>query len=323
MLLRSTMKSVLVATALSVLSLGLNSAPALADTSHTVRGGESLYTISLQYGVTVNAIKSANGLMSDVIYPGQVLIIRTSTALPSGGSYTVRPGDSLYLIASRYGVSVAQLKSVNGLTSDTIYVGQRLVIPGGNPATPPGGQSSNSKYVVKAGDSLYKIAHTHGVTVESLKAANGLKTNTIYVGQVLLIPNQSGPKNGSSGSISDSDRDLLARLVEAEASGEPFEGKVAVAATVLNRVASSAYPETIPGVIFQVIDGKYYQYEPVLNGTIYNPASAEAFRAVDAALSGWDPTYGAIGFYNPNKTANQWVRSRPVTVQIGNHVFFR
>ena len=117
--------------------------------------------------------------------------------------------------------------------------------------------------------------------------------------------------------------DLLARLVTAEAGGEPYRGQVAVAASVLNRVESSRYPNTISGVINQVVDGRYYQYEPVQNGSIWKPASSSAWNAVYDALAGWDPSLGATGFYNPAKTSNRWVRQQPVTVTIGRHVFFR
>lgn len=306
---------------LPILTLALTSPIALADTSHTVRRGDTLYKISQQYGVTVSSIRSANGLSSDDIYPGQTLTIRTTDGSSTSGSYTVRSGDTLYLIAQRHGVSVAQLKSANGLAGDTIHVGQKLTIPNGVKATPPSGQSSS--YTVRRGDSLYRIAEAHGVTVASLRQANGLTTDTIFVGEVLSIP--SGAPSGGSGktSVSAGDRDLLARLVHSEASGEVYEGKVAVAASVLNRLTSPAYPNSISGIIYQVLDGRYYQYEPVLNGTINRPAGSESFRATDAALAGWDPTYGATGFYNPAKTTNAWVRSRPVTVKIGNHVFFK
>ena len=117
--------------------------------------------------------------------------------------------------------------------------------------------------------------------------------------------------------------DLLARLVTAEAGGEPYRGQVAVAASVLNRVQSSRYPNTISGVINQVAEGRYYQYEPVQNGTIWRTASATSWKAVYDALAGWDPSLGATGFYNPAKTTNRWVRQQPVTVTIGRHVFFR
>ena len=108
----------------------------------------------------------------------------------------------------------------------------------------------------------------------------------------------------------------------AESGGEPYEGQVAVAATVLNRVQSGAYPTTIPGVIYQVVDGKYYQFSPVLDGRINTTPSSSALRAAQAAMNGWDPSYGALGFYNPAKTSNYWVQLRPVTRVIGGHVFF-
>jgi N-acetylmuramoyl-L-alanine amidase len=72
-----------------------------------------------------------------------------------------------------------------------------------------------------------------------------------------------------------------------------------------------------------VTDGRYYQYSPVLDGRINLPADRTSFQAVYDALAGWDPSGGATGFYNPRKTSNQWVRSRPVTTTIGRHVFFR
>lgn len=117
--------------------------------------------------------------------------------------------------------------------------------------------------------------------------------------------------------------DLFARLVHAESAGEPYAGQVAVAASVLHRLESPAYPNTLRGVIYQVTDGRYYQYSPVLDGRINLPADRTSFQAVYDALAGWDPSGGATGFYNPRKTSNQWVRSRPVMTTIGRHVFFR
>ena len=115
--------------------------------------------------------------------------------------------------------------------------------------------------------------------------------------------------------------DLLARLVTAESDGEPLIGQVAVAATILNRLRDPLYPKTIPGIIYEVDNG-CYQYSPVLDGRINQPASASAYRAVQSAYSGWDPSNGANGFYNPAKTTNQWVSSQPETAIIGNHIFF-
>ena len=128
-------------------------------------------------------------------------------------------------------------------------------------------------------------------------------------------------------SFTSGELDLLARLVHAEAKGECYEGQVAVAATVLNRILDPNYPNTLNGVIYQVVEVggiKYYQYEPVLNGTILAPADATAKKAVLDALAGWDPSLGATGFFAPALVGpNSWVRTRPSTIDIGGHRFFK
>ncbi len=254
------------------------------------------------------------------------LVVAISTCSASAAvSYTVKSGDSLFLIASRFGVTVSALRSANGLWHDWIYPGDTLTIP--QSATGP--SPSESAYTVRTGDSLFLIANRFGVTVSALRQANGLAHDGIYPGEVLRIPRgtDSGtappPSRWGNGSWSSSDLSLLARLVTAEAGGEPYEGQVAVAATVLNRVLSRAYPDSVPGVIYQVIDGRYYQFSPVLDGRINTSPSSSALGAAQAAMNGWDPSYGALGFYNPAKTSNSWVRLRPVTRVIGGHIFFK
>ncbi|NLJ74868.1 MAG: hypothetical protein GX331_07750 [Firmicutes bacterium] len=124
-----------------------------------------------------------------------------------------------------------------------------------------------------------------------------------------------------------SEMDLFARLVHAEAKGESYKGQVAVAATILNRVLHPDYPNTLYGVINEVVTvngKKYYQYEPVLNGTINQPAGESAKAAVYDALAGWDPSLGATGFFAPAKVGgSSWVWTRPMTITIGNHRFFK
>jgi spore germination cell wall hydrolase CwlJ-like protein len=122
------------------------------------------------------------------------------------------------------------------------------------------------------------------------------------------------------GKISYNDYLVLARLISAEARGEPYSGQVAVGATVLNRVRNKQFPNTIPGVVFQVVDG-YYQYSPVLDGQINLPPSPSAKKAAWAALAGSDPTQGALHFFNPSKTKDRWVHSRQVVKRIGGHLF--
>lgn len=121
-------------------------------------------------------------------------------------------------------------------------------------------------------------------------------------------------------SISAEEKDLFARLVEAEAKGESYEGKTAVAAVVLNRVDSSEFPDTITGVIKQVV-GKSYAFSPVQNGEINKPASDEAKRAVEEALTRKDRLNDCIYFYNPDIATDDWIRSREVVKTIGNHAF--
>lgn len=116
--------------------------------------------------------------------------------------------------------------------------------------------------------------------------------------------------------------DMLAKITRAEAEGESKTGKIAVAATILNRVQSKHYPATITAVVYQCVNGKY-QYSPVLDGRINLSPRTIDYQAAYQALAGSDPSLGATGFFNAAKTQDQWVRSHPVTVTIGRHTFFR
>ena len=113
--------------------------------------------------------------------------------------------------------------------------------------------------------------------------------------------------------------DLLARLITAEAQGEPYEAKVAVGAVVINRVQSGVWANTIEAVIYQRING-YYQFTPVQNGWINKPAESESIKAAQAALSGADPTNGAQ-FYYDDKATNAWILAKPVSVKIGHMIY--
>ncbi len=120
----------------------------------------------------------------------------------------------------------------------------------------------------------------------------------------------------SSASITSSDHRLLSKLVYAEARGEPYKGKVAVAAVVLNRVKSSQFPNTISGVIYQK-----GAFSCVSNGAINNSPDSDSIRAARDAMNGWDPTGGCLYFYNPSGTNDKWIRTRTVKTVIGNHKF--
>ena len=109
---------------------------------------------------------------------------------------------------------------------------------------------------------------------------------------------------------------LLAQVVCGEARGEPYEGKVAVAAVILNRVEHPEFPNTIAGVIYEPL-----AFQVVANGTINQKADEVSLQAAYDALHGVDPTNGALYFYNPAKTRNRWIRTRPVVKKIGRHIF--
>ncbi len=154
--------------------------------------------------------------------------------------------------------------------------------------------------------------------VRYFQRKNGLSVDGIVGPQTAaaLGMTLSSGSSSSSSSISSSDLNLLARCVYAEARGESYVGQVAIAAVVLNRVESPSFPNTIAGVIYQP-----YAFTAVNDGQINLTPNSTAYKAAQDALNGWDPTYGAIYYYNPATATSSWIWSRQTTVTIGNHVF--
>ncbi|MFT8319762.1 MAG: cell wall hydrolase [Bacillus sp. (in: firmicutes)] len=161
------------------------------------------------------------------------------------------------------------------------------------------------------GDTYWKIAKGFGVPVKSVMNANDSKP--LIAGETMILPNAT---------ISATDKDLMARLVHAEAVGEPYAGKVAVAVVILNRVKSNQFPNTVREVIYQVTDG-HYAFTPVQNGQINKSADAASKRAVNEAIALDGSGNGSLFFYNPKTSSSKWILSRSVTVEIGNHRFAR
>ena len=186
-----------------------NNASSVVSTSgmYTVKAGDTLYSIARRSGVSLSSLLSLNGLsQSSVIRPGQTLNIsgssNTTVATPvsstsqetsTSGTYTVKSGDTLYRIAHNHGISLRTLLSVNGLSeTSTIRPGQQLVVSGSAQTTASYSStqavSSGAKtHTVKAGEGLWRIARTYGLSLEQLKALNGLTSNVIRVGQVLKV----------------------------------------------------------------------------------------------------------------------------------------
>ncbi|AZO96223.1 spore cortex-lytic enzyme [Halocella sp. SP3-1] len=129
---------------------------------------------------------------------------------------------------------------------------------------------------------------------------------------------QTSRVSGSAGVSRSNNVEMIARLVHAEARGEPYEGQVAVAAILLNRVDSPSFPNTISGVIYQPL-----AFESVANGQFNLAPNNDNIRAARSAINGWDPTHGSLFFWNPSKPVNQWIWSRQIVRRIGSHVFAR
>lgn len=125
-------------------------------------------------------------------------------------------------------------------------------------------------------------------------------------------------KTYAASSSSTSNLQLMARAINGEARGEPYEGQVAVGAVILNRVKNSSFPNTIAGVIYEP-----GAFTAVSDGQINVPIAENStvYKAAQDALNGWDPTGGAIYYFNPNTATNKWIWSRPFIKQIGKHRF--
>ena len=159
-------------------------------------------------------------------------------------------------------------------------------------------------------DGIYGSRTT--AAVKKYQKAKGLTVDGICGSQTLAalgirVPDASADRNT---------RALLARLISAEARGEPYVGQVAVGAVVLNRVKHPSFPNTIPGVIYQ--SGAF---SCIADGQFDQPVADSAYRAADDALNGWDPTGGAIYYFNPSTATSAWIWSRPLILTIGKHRF--
>lgn len=167
---------------------GVSYSPANMEGYYIVKKGDSLWSIASKNNTTVDNIKKLNNLSSNNLSIGQVLKLSYDTEnedIKESNIYTVKKGDSLWLIANKYGTTVDELKSANNLKSNTLSIGQTLIIPEKKENT------NKISYVVKKGDSLWLIANKYDTTVEKIKSTNNLKSNTLSIGQVLVIPSSS------------------------------------------------------------------------------------------------------------------------------------
>ncbi|NLM25695.1 MAG: LysM peptidoglycan-binding domain-containing protein [Firmicutes bacterium] len=172
---------------------------------------------------------------------------------------------------------------------------------------------SEHYYIVQPGDTLSEIAHRYGLGWHYLADFNDLENPSLLrPGTRLRIPARKYVIK-----FTPEERELLAKVIHAEARGEPLEGQIAVGAVIINRVKSEKFPNTITEVVYQ-----RGQFTPVERNLLPNEPQASAWEAAERALAGEDPTGGALFFYNPTISENpEYWKTRPVIKKIGNHNF--
>ena len=270
-------------------------------------------------------------------------------ATPAFGlDYQVRRGDTLAVIAKRFGTTVLAIQRANGLRDDMIFAGEVLKVPTPAPADADSEDPADFVYVVQSGDSLSLIARRQGSTVSAIKRANGLapgrRGDTIHPGQQLVIPASTSTTVTASASrgrrpvqgwvqrdrmpATQAEVEVLARIVKGECPpGTPWSGKVAVAAVVLNRVRSRRFPNSISGAAHQRLQFSCYNRNN-RQRLYYGRIPPFAWEAARAALDGQDPTLGCTYYFNPFLVQPSWARSFEFVKRIGEtrsttHDFYR
>lgn len=188
---------------------------------------------------------------------------------------------------------------------------------------------STGQEVIDVQAKLYNWGYYNGIVdgiygyktfnaVKWFQSKNGLAVDGVAGPNTLSalgLPSKTTAVSGGSTS-SNKDTDLLARLIHGEARGEPYEGKVAVGAVVINRTTDSKFPKTIAGVIYQP-----GAFDAVDDGQINLTPDQSSYNAARDALNGWDPSYGCIYYYNPATATSSWIWSRQIVIKIGKHNF--
>lgn len=170
-------------------------------------------------------------------------------------------------------------------------------------------------YYSGAVDGIYGTGTKNAVI--RFQKKNGLTADGIAGPKTLAkIGIASSANTGGAGGFSQNDVNLMARIISAEARGEPYSGQVAVGSVILNRIKHPSFPNTLAGVIYQP-----GAFSCLTDGGVNAPVSDSAYKAARDAMNGWDPSGGAIYYYNPAKTTNKWILSRPVITVIGEHRF--
>jgi N-acetylmuramoyl-L-alanine amidase len=227
------------------------------------------------------------------------LVMVAGSVAAASFTHTVRPGQTLGQIGSRFRITVGDLMRYNRMASPQLRVGQTIGIPG------------VVAHIVQPGETMSGLARRYGTTIELIRRMNQLGTDRLRAGQTLAVFRSPPPQ------LNLADLRLLARMIWAEAEGESHLGRVAVGAVILNRMVHPLFPRTLREVLFQP-----RQFQPVADGRLWQVlAGDEALRAARDAVAGLDPTGGALYFFNPYRSTSRWIFTRPVLMRIGDHLF--
>jgi LysM repeat protein len=212
-----TAKRAILTMLVTLLLLLTTTGAVLADSqSYVVQPGDTIFKISVRFGISMDALRAANGIVGDRIYAGQTLIIPDPNAPPANNPppadpaaqviHVVQSGETLFTIGLRYGMTWTKIQAANGLAGTTVYVGQRLIIPvsgstqnpapaptqppvnNPTPVPPPADNGGQIIHIVQAGETLHKIGLKYGVSWPAIQRANNLPNDRIYTGQRLVIP---------------------------------------------------------------------------------------------------------------------------------------
>ncbi|MFW5976324.1 MAG: cell wall hydrolase [Bacillota bacterium] len=279
---------------------------------YVVQSGDTIFDIADKYNVSVESIIEVNNLSEgEWIRTGDEIIIPDKENIEEPESDTSNWDYKLLSSENKRDRKNKLKLDVDGNYAIRVDSGKDLPevdIP----------EDEIINYHVKSGDTLFDLANQFNTSTGVIMALNDMETNIIRNEQTLKLPiNNLTPREVLAETISEEEVELLARAIYGEARGEPFKGQVAVGAVIVNRVISSSFPDNIYDVIYQP-----GQFSIVNDGQIDLTPNKTAFDAARRALEGYDPTMGALYYYNPNTAQKkQWFSSKQLMVTIGEHVF--
>ncbi|MCK8823495.1 cell wall hydrolase [Fuchsiella alkaliacetigena] len=282
---------------------------------YKVQSDDALVNIAREFGTTVDRLKEVNNLGNRFIRAGDTIEIPLEYSLESKEDEAEKDAFKVRLLAETYKNDDRGSYTLNKNTYENITI----KVDNSSLDNIQVAHLNTLDYNVRPGDTLYDLAREFNTSVAVIRKLNDMdSSDVIRRGDKITLPiDNLTAREVVALTVTEEEKDLLARLIYSEARGEPYTGQVAVGAVVLNRVIDSQFPDNIRDVIYQ-----RGQFTPVSNGHIYRQPDRQAYQAADDALSGKDPSRGALYFYNPDTaTTLWWLSTRDTIVKIGNHLF--